>query len=373
MFCSKKKVAVALVSTLLMTTAAFAGDNPIEISQRITNGNPVAGKEKSTLCQGCHGEFGISSMPNIPNLAGQWGAYIMRELRDFWAGSRSDPIMTDMAGTVTSVEDAFDISAYFASQNQMKLTPHENEEGKRLYIIYRCISCHGEDGQGRPQNNAMFPVIGGQHKEYLVKQLDEFRTGLRETDMSGTMPILAKRMSAAETDAITDYLSGIKDAPIKETPVEKKPEPLPAAVPVVVVVVVAPIPEIWKTLLEDKPILIEGTNFVSNSADLKPIASKQLNGVVEFAKQNPDPAITVVGYTDSTGSEKRNAKLSLARAESVKQYLVNQGITANRIATKGESANNPIGDNKTIAGRAKNRRVEIRTVIKEVKKVLVKA
>jgi cytochrome c553 len=208
MLLSNKIIVAILTVVLLAANTAYAGDNPIEISERITNGNPVAGKEKSTLCQGCHGESGISTMPNIPNLAGQWGAYIIRQLRDFWSGSRIDPIMTDMAGTVTSMEDAFDIAAYFASQNQMKLTPHENEEGKRLYIIYRCISCHGEDGKGRPQNNAMFPIIGGQHKEYLIKQLIEFKNGLRDTDMSGTMPILAKRMSASEMEAMADYLSG---------------------------------------------------------------------------------------------------------------------------------------------------------------------
>jgi cytochrome c553 len=198
------------IPILFFSFQVFAGDTPLEISQRITNGDPIAGKEKSTLCQGCHGELGISILPEVPNLAGQWGAYIMRQLRDFGAGSRSNAIMTDMAGTVTNMEDAFDIAAYFASQNQMATdTPYANEAGKRLYIIYRCISCHGEDGKGRPQNNAMFPIIGGQKKEYLLKQLDEFRTGLRDTDMSGTMPSLTQRISAEEIDAITDYLSGL--------------------------------------------------------------------------------------------------------------------------------------------------------------------
>lgn len=193
---------------LQLTSNAFAGDTPEEISARISIGNPIAGKDKSTLCQGCHGEYGMSELPNVPNLAGQWSAYIFRQLRDFGTGSRSDQIMTDMAGTVTSMEDAFDISAYFASQHQMSGQPHPNEEGKRLYIIYRCISCHGEDGKGRPLNNALFPVIGGQHKEFLVKQMNDFKDGLRDTDMSGTMPTLAKRLSDGEVDAIADYLSG---------------------------------------------------------------------------------------------------------------------------------------------------------------------
>ncbi|NOU01519.1 MAG: c-type cytochrome [Gallionella sp.] len=200
---------VSITALLNISPDAFAGDAPEEISQRISVGDPVAGKEKSTLCQGCHGELGISTLPDVPNLAGQWSAYIMRQLRDFWAGSRVDPIMTDMANTVSSMEDAFDISAYYASLNQMTGQANPNEEGKRLYIIYRCISCHGEEGKGRPMNNPMFPIIGGQHKEYLIKQLDDFRWGRRESDMSGTMPTLAQRMSADEIEAVAEYLSGL--------------------------------------------------------------------------------------------------------------------------------------------------------------------
>jgi OOP family OmpA-OmpF porin len=72
----------------------------------------------------------------------------------------------------------------------------------------------------------------------------------------------------------------------------------------------------------------------------------------------------VVGYTDSTGKEKANRVLSEKRAESVKAYLVGKGIEANRIATSGKGSANPVGDNKTAAGRAKNRRVEIRSTIR---------
>lgn len=206
----RTQVAITALAALLATTNAFAGNTPLEISQRISKGDPVAGKEKSTLCQGCHGELGISITPNVPNLAGQWSAYIIRQLRDFWAGSRSDQMMTDMAGTVTSMDDAFDIAAYFASQNLMTASaPRTNKKGERLYIIYQCISCHGEEGRGLPMNNAMFPIIGGQQKEFLIKQLNDFREGLRETDMSGTMPLLAQRMSAAEIEEVADYLSGL--------------------------------------------------------------------------------------------------------------------------------------------------------------------
>jgi len=82
--------------------------------------------------------------------------------------------------------------------------------------------------------------------------------------------------------------------------------------------------------------------------------------------------LTVTGYTDSTGSDKYNQKLSEKRADSVKAHLVKKGVAADRIVTKGMGKANPVGDNKTKAGRAQNRRVEINAVVREEKKVLVK-
>jgi len=150
--------------------------------------------------------------------------------------------------------------------------------------------------------------------------------------------------------------------------VARQPEPAPAPVPEPA----PPVSEVWKTLMEEKPVRIEGTNFVSGSAKLKLVAGKKLmNEVVEFVAKHPDANLEVIGYADSTGSEKLNKKLSLARAKSVKQYLVGTGIAADRITVDGGGSTNPVGDNKTKEGRALNRRVEIRSVIKEEKKVLV--
>jgi OOP family OmpA-OmpF porin len=69
-----------------------------------------------------------------------------------------------------------------------------------------------------------------------------------------------------------------------------------------------------------------------------------------------------IGHTDSIGSDAYNQKLSVRRAEAVKAYLVSKGIEANRIYTEGKGEKQPVADNKTKDGRAKNRRVEIEVI-----------
>jgi cytochrome c553 len=206
---TNKHIVAALISVFLAATVAYAGDTPQEIKQRTGVGNPVAGKDKSALCQGCHGEDGNSAVPNFPKLAGQYAGYIARQINNFQTGTRKDPTMTDMAATVTNRQDLNDIAAYFASQNQMSGTPIKHEAGEKLFVAYGCLNCHGEIGKGRPANNSIFPVIGGQHKDYLVKQLNDFKTGARDTDMSGTMSELTVRMTDAEIEAVSEYLSGL--------------------------------------------------------------------------------------------------------------------------------------------------------------------
>lgn len=148
--------------------------------------------------------------------------------------------------------------------------------------------------------------------------------------------------------------------------------PKPAAVAVVKKEEPKPVPkEVWKSVVTEKLITIEGTNFDTNSAKLKPEADKKLNEVVDFAASNKDANLAITGYTDSRGSDKLNQNLSTRRAESVKAYLVKKGVAADRIITKGEGAANPVADNKTGEGRAKNRRVEIKSMVKEEKKVRV--
>ena len=208
-------IAAVLAMISLAATPVFAGDNASEINQRIGNGDPVAGKEKSALCQGCHGEDGNSPAPDFPKLAGQWSDYTQKQVRNFQSLSRINETMNEVAMNVVNFEDLFDISAYFASQKMMTGEPTKNETGRKLYYegdaskgIFRCVKCHGENGKGEPLNNNLFPVIGGQHKDYLIKQLKAFKSGERDNDHSGMMPRITSHMNDAEIEAVSDYLSG---------------------------------------------------------------------------------------------------------------------------------------------------------------------
>lgn len=127
--------------------------------------------------------------------------------------------------------------------------------------------------------------------------------------------------------------------------------------------------ETWKTLLENKPVCIEGANFEFDSAKLRSVAIKKLDEVAAFAEKYPDTQLESSGHTCSIGTRAYNQKLSERRAESVKAYLVKKGVAAQRIVTVGYGEDKPVADNATRAGRELNRRVEVCTVIKIEKKV----
>jgi OOP family OmpA-OmpF porin len=102
--------------------------------------------------------------------------------------------------------------------------------------------------------------------------------------------------------------------------------------------------------------------FDSGKSVLKPEAKAKLDDLVDKTKGINLEVIIAVGHTDSDGSDAYNQKLSVARSEAVKSYLVGKGIEKNRVYTEGKGEKQPVADNKTKEGKAKNRRVEIEVV-----------
>ncbi|TPD73030.1 cell envelope biogenesis protein OmpA [Stenotrophomonas maltophilia] len=108
--------------------------------------------------------------------------------------------------------------------------------------------------------------------------------------------------------------------------------------------------------------LPDGITFDFGKSALKPQFYGSLNGVADTLRDYNQTMIEVVGHTDSIGSDAVNNRLSKERADSVAQYLIGQGVQSVRIETLGAGKAYPIADNSTDAGRAKNRRVEIRVI-----------
>jgi len=123
--------------------------------------------------------------------------------------------------------------------------------------------------------------------------------------------------------------------------------------------VIIPEPIIEETGPIEEVTLSSETSFEFNSAELKPAAFPQLDNILEEMKKYPMSRWRIEGHTDNIGSKEGNIQMSQMRAESVLNYFVSRGIPKGRFTVVGLGSNEPIADNKTPDGRAKNRRVEI--------------
>jgi outer membrane protein OmpA-like peptidoglycan-associated protein len=100
-------------------------------------------------------------------------------------------------------------------------------------------------------------------------------------------------------------------------------------------------------------------SFDVGRSDIKPNFTPILDRFAQTLNENPETAVRITGHTDSTGSDAVNDPLSVNRAASTRNYLTGRGVNSQRIAIDGRGSREPIADNSTEAGRAKNRRVEI--------------
>ncbi|MGY8904195.1 MAG: outer membrane protein OmpA [Burkholderiales bacterium] len=138
--------------------------------------------------------------------------------------------------------------------------------------------------------------------------------------------------------------------------------PAPAVVPAAPAVVVPPAPPAPPVAAASKVTFAADAFFDFDKSVLKPEGKAKLDDLVSKVKAINLEVIIAVGHTDSVGSDAYNQKLSISRAEAVKAYLVSKGIEKNRVYTEGKGEKQPVADNKTAEGRAKNRRVEIEVV-----------
>ena len=197
------KTLIAVVASMALTGVSVAA------------GNATDGKAKSVSCAACHGADGNSANPTWPKLAGQGAPYIVKQLADFKAKKRNDPLMSSQA-TALSSQDMDDLAAYFSSQTGSQGAADEKlvAAGAKLYRagnkkkgLAACVSCHGPTGAGNPA--AKFPRLSGQHAAYVEKAMKDFRSGKRHNDMNKMMQNIAEKMSDKEIKAVASYISGL--------------------------------------------------------------------------------------------------------------------------------------------------------------------
>jgi len=190
-------------------------------------GDADAGATKVEVCAACHGQEGVSASALYPNLAGQSENYLYKQLQDIKSGDRAVLEMTGMLAA-SSDQDLEDIAAYYASLEHAVMGSQEiadeayalSEEdflalGEKVFRggnlqtgVAACTGCHAPSGMGN--DPAAYPVIAGQHTDYIVKQLKNFQNNLRTNDGEGRlMRGVASPMSDLEIRAVANYLSGL--------------------------------------------------------------------------------------------------------------------------------------------------------------------
>jgi cytochrome c553 len=194
---------VTVPAALALALAALA-----TVGARAAWGQDVeAGRAKAAPCEACHGPNGNSTVPLFPILAGQTARYLYLQLRDFQEGRRHDLQMDPIVAPL-SRQDLFDLAAFFAAQNPRPTAftsdPQKASRGEKKAEETLCTMCHLKQFMGQNE----IPRVAGQHYEYIVKQLRDFKTGTRTND-AGNMASVSKTLSDEDIDDLGHYLAGL--------------------------------------------------------------------------------------------------------------------------------------------------------------------
>jgi len=165
----------------------------------------AAGKTKAAVCVACHGPDGNSPSPQFPILAGQTARYLYLQLRDFKEGRRDAGVMQPFVQNL-SREDMLDLAAFFAGQKPrdpgFKADAAKVQRGRKKAEETLCTMCHLGGFKGQNE----IPRVAGQHHDYVVKQLQDFKGGRRTND-AGTMSSVSKTLTDQDIDDVAHFLS----------------------------------------------------------------------------------------------------------------------------------------------------------------------
>ena len=183
-------------AALLLVFISLAAQADIEV-----------GKCKAEVCIACHGENGNSTNGMFPILAGQNSRYIYLQLKDFKEGRRKHPVTSPMVVNLNK-EDFLDLAEYFSAQKPkatgFKPDPEKIKAGKAKADEMLCTMCHLGGFLGQNE----IPRVAGQHYEYIVKQLKDFKARNRTND-AGNMTSVAKILSDQDIENLANYIANL--------------------------------------------------------------------------------------------------------------------------------------------------------------------
>ena len=194
-----------LIFSFFISNIAIAATIEHKTPQSVTN-----------VCAACHAIDGNSVITANPKLAGQHPEYLYKQLTNFKSGERANAVMSGMAGMLSDA-DMHAVAEYFSKQTLNLGQAKTNGAGSLGEKIYRagiqannvpaCAGCHGPSGDGLP---VKYPRLGGQHSEYVLNQLRQFRLGTRANDEAKVMRTIAAKLTDQEMEAVADYIQGLR-------------------------------------------------------------------------------------------------------------------------------------------------------------------
>jgi cytochrome c553 len=200
----------------LAIAACFAALVGLAGSGRADEPEVLPGQQKSMYCAGCHGADGNSELTDYPILAGQTARYLYLQLKDYKSGLRKSDMMTPVVQALGK-EDMLDLAAYYAAQRSkgpriakgegsvpFQPDPERVAIGKKKAAEVLCTMCHLGEFAG--QNEV--PRVSGQHPEYVVQQLKDYRSRTRTND-AGTMTAVARTLSDEDIENLAQYLASL--------------------------------------------------------------------------------------------------------------------------------------------------------------------
>ncbi len=193
-----KMKSAAIPATLLTLCAIFA-------PPALAEGNIDRGKTLAYTCLGCHGIEGYrNAYPSyrVPKLGGQKAAYIAAAIKGYRDGMRTHPTMSAHAGSLSD-QDIDDVAAFIASIGTATVAAG-GSKNTNLEAAQTCVACHGQNGISV---NPTWPTLAGQHEDYLVKALNQYRDGTRK---EAVMTQMAAALTDADVDLLARYYSRLK-------------------------------------------------------------------------------------------------------------------------------------------------------------------